>query len=118
MHEEVTGAVRRGSLAVPRIVVAEHVVGADVLPRGPKAVAKTVDHQAWDAVWWGSEAELLTEPKRGGVAYGLKFTATQGNRRGWAVWIDGSFGGAFLFCGGGIVPTRMAAKELKALLAR
>ena len=126
MHEQVTEAItriRRESLpqsavplAVPRIITPERVVGPDVLPRGPKTVAKAVDPRSWEAVWYHSEAELLTNPKRGGVAYGLQFAATHGSRRGFAVWIDGSFGGGFLYRGGP-VPTKLQAKALKALLA-
>jgi hypothetical protein len=127
MHEQVTEAItriRRESLpqsavplASPRIITPEHVVGPDVLPRGPKMVASAVDAEAWEAVWYHSEAELLTNPKRGGVAYGLQFSATQGNRRGWAVWVAGSFGGGFLFRGAGPVPQKLSAKALKELLA-
>jgi len=127
MHDAVTEALRRvrleslptvpEPLAVPKIVVPERVVGEDVLPRGPKTVAKAVDARAWGTVWTHSEAELLATPKRGGAAYGLRFTATRGNRRGWAVWIDGAYSGGFLYCGG-IVPVRLSAKALKELLAR
>ena len=124
MYEQAIKDIRKESLptvpvplASPRIITPEHVVGPDVLPRGPKTVAKAVDPRSWDVIWWSSEAELLTNPKRGGVAYGLQFSATQGNRRGWAVWVDGSFGGGFLFRGGGPVPQKLSAKALKALLA-
>jgi len=124
MYEQAIKDIRKESLptvpvplASPRIITPEHVVGRDVLPRGPKTVAKAVDPRSWEAVWYHSEAELLTNPKRGGVAYGLRFAATQGNRRGWAAWVGGSFLGGFLFRGGGPVPTKLQAKELKALLA-
>jgi len=123
MYEQAIKDIRRESLpqsavplAWPRIITPEHVVGPDVLPRGPKTVAKAVDPRSWEAVWYHSEAELLTNPRRGGVAYGLQFSATQGNRRGWAVWVDGSFLGGFLYRGGP-VPTKLQAKALKALLA-
>jgi len=95
-------------------VIPEHVVGPDVLPRGPKAIADAIDPGAWDAVWFHSEAELLTGPKRGGPAYGVRFT--QDGRRGWAVWVDGTFLGGFLYQGG--PPVRLRSKELKTLLAQ
>ena len=123
MYEQAIKDIRKESLptvpvplASPRIITPERVVGPDVLPRGPKMVASAVDAEAWEVVWYHSEAELLTNPKRGGVAYGLQFAATHGSRRGFAVWIDGSFGGGFLYRGGP-VPTKLQAKALKALLA-
>ena len=123
MYEQAIKDIRKESLptvpvplASPRIITPEHVVGPDVLPRGPKMVASAVDAELWDVVWFHSEAELLEQPRRGGVAYGLQFAATHGSRRGFAVWIDGSFLGGFLYRGGP-VPTKLQAKALKALLA-
>lgn len=95
----------------PRILVPEHVVEVDDLPRGPKAVANVID-EAWTTVWMHSEVEELEGPKRGGVAYGLAFRHPDG-RRGWAFWARGSFQGAVLERPG---PKMLKATELKEML--
>lgn len=101
----------------PRVTATEAVVGYDALPQGPRAVANAVDKEWWSATWLRSEAELLDGPKRGGEAFGLRFVSADGKRRGWAVWIDRTFLGAFLYIGRTIVPRQLSAKELKSLLS-
>lgn len=93
------------------VTIPEHVVGEDDLPRGPKAVARAVDHAAWETTWRHSATDQAE-------CYALGFVERDGvlRRVGWAVWIDG-FAGAFVYPHPrAIVPIRKGAKELKELL--
>ena len=123
MYEQAIKDIRKESLptvpvplASPRIITPEHVVGPDVLPRGPKTVAKAVDAEAWEVVWFSVESEELEQPRRGGLCYGVKFRHRDG-RYGWGWWFRGSYEAAFVWRPGGPVPTRLSAKGLKALLS-
>lgn len=101
----------------PEVVTPEHVVSRDELPRGPATVANAVDHEAWQVTWWHSETEALTDPKRGGGAYGLVFRSLTDQRHGWACWVAGSYVGAFVYTSPrSVVPRKLKAAELKLLL--
>ncbi len=95
----------------PKVIVPEHVIEVDDLPRGPKAVANVIA-EGWTTVWMHSEVEELEGPKRGGIAYGLAFRHRDG-RRGWAGWARGSFQAAVLERPG---PKVLKATELKEML--
>lgn len=104
--------------AVPRLVVSEHVVTPDELPRGPRTVANVVDHEAWTVTWLHAETEELERPKRGGVSHGLKFVEARGRRHGWAGWVAGKFLGAYVYSTPrSIVPVKLSAADLKGLLS-
>lgn len=101
----------------PRVIFPEHELELEDLPRGPKAVAKKAG-SGWGLRWTRAVTEELEDPKRGGESVGLSFYSLDDGRHGWAVWLRGSFAGAFLYATpSAIVPEKLSASKLKEVLS-